>query len=132
MKSSRSRNMSAIKSKDTKPEIFVRRFLHSNGFGFRLHRKDLIGKPDIVLKKYNTLIFVNGCFWHRHQNCKYTTTPKTNTSFWNQKFDQNVNRDAKCHETLRSAGWKVIVVWECQVKNKQFKNWLIPEIKKRV
>ena len=132
MKSLRSRNMSAIKSKDTKPEIFVRRFLHSNGLRFRLHQKDLTGKPDIVLKKYNTLIFVNGCFWHRHEKCKYATTPKTNVNFWNQKFNQNVKRDQKCHEALREFGWKVIVIWECEVKNGSFRDCLIEKIKTNI
>ena len=89
----RSRNMAAIKSKNTKPEIAVRKLLHSLGYRFRLHRKDLPGSPDIVLPKYRTAIFVHGCFWHRHENCKYATTPKTRESFWNKKFEDNKKRD---------------------------------------
>ena len=89
----RSRNMSAIKSKNTKPEIAVRKLLHSMGYRFRLHRKDLPGSPDIVLPKYKTVIFVHGCFWHRHENCKYASTPKTRQEFWEAKFRENINRD---------------------------------------
>ena len=91
----RSRNMSAIKSKNTKPEIKVRKVLHSMGYRFRLHSKDLPGSPDIVLPKYKTVIFVHGCFWHRHENCKYASTPKTRKEFWNKKFTENKKRDSK-------------------------------------
>ena len=114
----RSRNMAAIKSKNTKPEIKVRQLLHSMGYRFRLHMKDLPGNPDIVLKKYKTVIYVNGCFWHRHPNCKYTSTPKTRTSFWSQKFQSNVERDNKNYIKIKNLGWKYIVVWECELKNK--------------
>ena len=89
----RSRNMSAIKSKNTKPEIAVRKVLHSMGYRFRLHRKDLPGSPDIVLPEYKTVIFVHGCFWHRHENCKYASTTKTRQEFWNKKFKTNIERD---------------------------------------
>ena len=116
----RSRNMSAIKSKNTKPEIKVRKILHSMGYRFRLHSKDLPGSPDIVLPKYKTVIFVHGCFWHRHQNCKYASTPKTRQEFWNKKFNENINRDKINQENLSSKGWKIIIVWECEIKDKDF------------
>ena len=112
----RSRNMSAIKSKNTKPEIAVRKLLHSMGFRFRLHRKDLPGSPDIVLPKYKTVIFVHGCFWHRHNNCKYATTPKTRKEFWENKFEENVKRDNLNQANLTLKGWKIIILWECQLK----------------
>ena len=116
----RSRNMSAIKSKNTKPEIKVRKVLHSMGYRFRLHRKDLPGSPDIVLPKYKTVIFVHGCFWHRHENCKYASTPKTRQEFWEAKFRENINRDKLNQENLSSKGWKIIIVWECEIKDKDF------------
>ena len=116
----RSRNMSAIKSKNTKPEIAVRKVLHSMGYRFRLHSKDLPGSPDIVLPKYKTVIFVHGCFWHRHQNCKYASTPKTRQEFWNKKFNENINRDKINQENLSSKGWKIIIVWECEIKDQDF------------
>ena len=116
----RSRNMSAIKSKNTKPEITVRKLLHSMGYRFRLHKKDLPGSPDIVLPKYKTVIFVHGCFWHRHQNCKYASNPKTRKEFWEAKFRENINRDKKHQENLSSMGWKIIIVWECEIKDKDF------------
>ena len=116
----RSRNMSAIKSKNTKPEIAVRKLLHSMGYRFRLHRKDLPGSPDIVLPKYKTVIFVHGCFWHRHKNCKYASTPKTRQEFWEAKFRENINRDKLNQENLSSKGWKIIIVWECEIKDKDF------------
>ncbi len=116
----RSRNMSAIKSKNTKPEITVRKLLHSMGYRFRLHKKDLPGSPDIVLPKYKTVIFVHGCFWHRHQNCKYASNPKTRKEFWEAKFRENINRDKKHQENLSSMGWKIIIVWECEIKDKYF------------
>ena len=112
--------MSAIKSKNTKPEIKVRKVLHSMGYRFRLHRKDLPGSPDIVLPKYKTVIFVHGCFWHRHENCKYASTPKTRQEFWEAKFRENINRDKKHQENLSSMGWKIIIVWECEIKDKDF------------
>ncbi len=112
----RSRNMSAIKSKNTKPEIAVRKLLHSMGYRFRLHRKDLPGSPDIVLPKYKTVIFVHGCFWHRHENCKYASTPKTRKEFWEKKFRENINRDNLNQANLSLRGWKIIIIWECQLK----------------
>ena len=116
----RSRNMSAIKSKNTKPEIAVRKLLHSMGYRFRLHRKDLPGSPDIVLPKYKTVIFVHGCFWHRHQNCKYASNPKTRREFWEKKFKENIERDKKTQEKLKNLGWKTKIVWECEIKDKDF------------
>jgi len=109
--------MSRVKGKNTKPEIAVRKWLHGQGFRFRLHRKDLPGKPDIALPKYKTVIFVHGCFWHRHHGCKRCITPSTNTEFWEEKFRKNVERDAKNREALETLGWKVIVIWECEIKN---------------
>ncbi len=110
----RSWNMSRIQAKNTEPEIIDRKFLHSNGYRYGLHNRKMPGKPDIVLRKYNTVIFVNVCYWHRH-GCKHTTTPKTNTKFWKKKFDGNVARDKKNHSQLYHDGWKVIVIWECEV-----------------
>lgn len=116
-KEKRSWIMSRIKNKNTKPEIQVRSLLHSMGFRFRLHRRNLPGKPDIILPKYNTAIFVNGCFWHVHENCKDSTIPKTNTSFWEKKLKRNTERDRKIYAQLKGTGWKVVIVWECELKN---------------
>lgn len=113
-KERRSWNMSRVRSKDTKPELVVRSILHRNGYRFRLHKKGLPGKPDIVLAKYHTVIFVHGCFWHRHKNCPDATVPKTRTDFWSQKFSQNVERDKKVQTALCQLGWNVIIVWECE------------------
>ena len=113
----RSRNMSAIKSKNTKPEIKVRKLLHSMGYRFRLHSKDLPGSPDIVLPKYKTFIFVHGCFWHRHENCKYASTPKTRKEFWNKKFEENIKRDSEIQDKIKNLDWKSVVIWECETKN---------------
>jgi len=113
----RSRNMSAIKSKNTKPEIAVRKLLHSMGYRFRLHRKDLPGSPDIVLPKYKIVIFVHGCFWHRHENCKYASNPKTRKEFWESKFKANVKRDFEIQEKIKNIGWHFVVIWECETKN---------------
>ena len=113
----RSRNMSAIKSKNTKPEIAVRKLLHSRGYRFRLHRKDLPGSPDIVLPKYKTVIFVHGCFWHRHENCKYSSTPKTRKEFWESKFKVNVKRDLEIQEKIKNIEWRSVVIWECETKD---------------
>lgn len=111
----RSERMSRIRSRDTKPEIVLRSALHRLGFRFRLHGRRLPGKPDIVLPRYRTAIFVHGCFWHRHKGCKVATTPKSNTDFWVIKFDRNVARDARNVEELRRAGWRVLTVWECEL-----------------
>ncbi len=114
-KEKRSWNMNRIRSKDTAPELTVRSLLHRNGFRFRLHVKDLPGKPDIVLPKYKTVIEVRGCFWHRHPGCKIATTPSTNTEFWQKKFTQNVARDKENEEKLKQLGWNVIVIWQCEI-----------------
>ncbi|MCQ9199787.1 MAG: very short patch repair endonuclease [Prochlorococcus marinus CUG1437] len=126
----RSRNMSAIKSKNTKPEISVRKLLHSLGYRFRLHRKDLPGSPDIVLPKYKTVIFVHGCFWHRHENCKYASTPKTRSEFWESKFEGNIKRDKINQTNLIKLGWKIIIVWECDLKKTHYLKDLFLKINK--
>jgi DNA mismatch endonuclease (patch repair protein) len=112
----RSYNMGQISGKDTKPEMIVRRFLHSNGFRYRLHVKDLPGKPDLVLPKYNSVIFVHGCFWHAHEDCKYFTIPKTRTEWWKEKLYGNKERDEKHIQELEEMNWNVIVVWGCELK----------------
>lgn len=111
--------MSHIKNKNTKPEILVRRFLFANGFRFRLYRKDLPGKPDIVLPRYKTVIFINGCFWHGHPGCKYATIPETNREFWSNKISGNMERDKVTFSTLEKMGWRIIVVWQCELKPKK-------------
>ena len=113
----RSRMMKGIRSKDTKPEITVRQYLHSQGLRFRLHSRKLPGSPDIVLPKYRVAIFVHGCFWHRHAGCRYATTPASNAERWMLKFDANTERDARKEAMLRAAGWKVMVVWECELRH---------------
>ena len=127
----RSYNMSRVRGKDTKPEIVVRRFLFANGFRYRLHDPKLPGKPDIVLPKYKTVIFVNGCFWHGHKGCSYFVLPKTRTEWWLQKIKGTMARDKAAEIGLNVLGWKVIVVWECQLKkNSQIITLtsLLPEI----
>lgn len=106
--------MSLIRNKDTRPEKIVRSVLHRLGFRFRLHCRNLPGKPDIVLPRYKTAVFVQGCFWHRHEGCRDSTTPKTNTAFWLEKFRRNVERDAKVHTALVEDGWRIMIVWECE------------------
>jgi DNA mismatch endonuclease (patch repair protein) len=114
----RSWNMSRVRSRDTGPEMKVRKLLFSIGYRYRLNVKTLPGKPDIVLKKWNTVIFVHGCFWHRHKGCKDATTPKTRTEWWTQKFRKNILNDQEKQRALKSFGWNVIVIWECEIKNK--------------
>ena len=113
----RHRNMLAIRSKDTKPEVAVRSILHKMGYRFRLHRKSLPGTPDIVLPKRKTVVMVYGCFWHRHPKCRYATTPETRPEFWENKFRQNVERDKRTEKALSAAGWKVIRIWECETRD---------------
>lgn len=127
----RSWNMSRIKGKDTKIEVEVRKYLFSKGYRFRKNDKRYPGKPDIVLPKYHVAIFVHGCFWHRHEGCKDATTPKTRTEFWLEKFDKNVKNDQIKQEKIRELGWKVIVIWECEIKKDLIKTmeWLEQEIK---
>lgn len=120
-KAARSYNMSQIKSKDTKPEILVRKFLFSMGFRFKLHDNKLPGKPDIILPKLRTVIFVNGCFWHGHQNCNYYVVPKTRTDFWVKKIEENRQRDIKNFSQLKEEGWNVLSIFECELKNKKQK-----------
>jgi len=117
-KGRRSYNMSRIKSKNTKPEILVRKYLHAQGYRFRLHVKKLPGKPDIVLPKYKTAIFVHGCFWHRHKRCKYFVVPKTRTKWWLDKINGNKARDERIFRELKKLGWKVIEIWECHLTGK--------------
>lgn len=116
-KAIRSYNMSKIRSKDTKPEILIRKVLFARGYRFRLHSKELPGKPDIILPKYKTAIFVHGCFWHSHAGCKYATTPKTRIEWWQQKLNANVLKDAGNETALINLGWTVITIWECSLKS---------------
>lgn len=107
--------MSRIRGRDTKPEVAVRSVLHELGFRFRLHRKDLPGRPDIVLARHRAVMFVHGCFWHRHARCRFAYSPKSNIAFWSQKFRSNVIRDRRDRRRLRKLGWRVVVIWECEV-----------------
>lgn len=115
----RHKNMSAIRSKDTKPEMVVRKFLWSRGFRYRVNNPRLPGHPDIVLRKYHTCIFVNGCFWHGHEGCKYFRVPKTNTEFWERKISRNKERDREEQKQLARMGWHCITVWECELKGER-------------
>lgn len=115
-KAQRSYNMSRIRSKDTKPEEIVRKYLFSKGLRYRKNDKRYPGHPDIVLPKYHTVVFVHGCFWHRHPGCKYASVPKTNSEFWKKKFDRNVERDKEEQHKLKEMGWRVLIVWECELK----------------
>jgi DNA mismatch endonuclease (patch repair protein) len=115
----RSRMMSRIRGRDTGPEKIVRSLLFRSGFRFRLHRRDLPGRPDIVLPKYRAVIFINGCFWHAHARCTYATSPSSNRKFWQTKLADNQERDRRNIRRLRQAGWRVLVVWECTVRGKQ-------------
>lgn len=120
----RSYNMSRIRSTNSKPEDIVRKYLFSKGLRYRKNVKTLLGKPDVVLKKYKTVIFVNGCFWHGHQGCKYFVMPKSNTEYWNKKITGNVERDKNVIVRLQELGWNVITVWECQLKKDKRENTL--------
>ena len=115
-KKTRSYNMSRVKNKDTKPEMLVRRFLHQKGFRYKLHDKSLPGKPDLVLPRYKVAIFIHGCFWHGHKECKYFTVPQTRTEWWQNKIEGNARNDQKAVKALKSAGWKVVIIWACQLK----------------
>jgi DNA mismatch endonuclease (patch repair protein) len=110
----RSRMMSGIRGLNTRPELRVRRYLHARGIRYRLHKKGLPGRPDIVLGRYRTVVFVHGCFWHRHEGCRFATRPDTNADFWRVKFGQNVERDQRKERELRDLGWRVEIVWECE------------------
>ena len=122
--------MSRIRSNDTTPEMRVRSALHRAGYRFRLHVKTLPGKPDIVLPKYKTVIFVHGCFWHRHKGCPNATTPSTNQDYWQEKFKRNVKRDRQEQAKLKKLGWKVVVVWECEVNKTGFFESIINSMEK--
>ncbi|MEH6800039.1 MAG: DNA mismatch endonuclease Vsr [Halopseudomonas sabulinigri] len=113
----RSRMMSGIRGKDTAPELTVRRFLHARGYRFRLHRKDLPGSPDLILTKHRLVIFVHGCFWHRHPGCFYATSPATRRDFWQNKLNRNAQRDEEQRLLLAGLGWRVLVVWECGIRH---------------
>ncbi len=113
----RSQIMGRVTSKHTRPELAVRKLLHGLGYRFRLHRKDLPGKPDLVLPKWRVVVLVHGCFWHRHPGCPNTRTPKSRLDFWTTKFDENVRRDEVAHERLQTLGWRVLTVWECELKD---------------
>ena len=115
----RSQNMSAIRSKNTKPEVYLRKLLFAQGYRYRIADKSVPGHPDIFLRKYNTVIFVNGCFWHRHPGCKYAYTPKSRVEFWQKKFDDNVRRDSAVKAELLEHGIKLLTVWECAIRRMQ-------------
>jgi len=120
-RATRSRMMSGIRSRNTKPEIIVRKYLHAAGMRFRLSPSHLPGKPDIVLAKYRTVVLVHGCFWHQHAGCKFAARPASNRQFWADKLGGNVARDKRVRRLLRKAGWNVIVVWECQTRSGKFR-----------
>ena len=131
-KATRSRIMSAIRGKDTKPELALRMALHARGFRYRLHRQELPGRPDLVFPKHRAVCFIHGCFWHRHKGCRYATTPKTNANFWEAKLATTVRRDQRNHTRLLEAGWRVAVVWECSLRGEnlqgtasQIADWLV-------
>ena len=129
-KATRSFNMSKIKGKDTKPEMLVRKFLHANGFRYRLHVKDLPGKPDIVLPKYKTVILIHGCFWHIHKDCKYFVVPKSRTDWWMEKLNRNVENDLKSVKALKKLGWNIIIIWECSLKTSKIDKTLSSLLRK--
>ena len=116
-KERRSWNMSRIRSGNTRPELVVRSLLHRLGFRFRLHRRDLPGSPDIVMPRYGVVVLVHGCFWHRHDGCRFAYMPRSRIEFWKDKFNRNVARDQEVQERLKSLGWRVIVVWECETQD---------------
>jgi DNA mismatch endonuclease (patch repair protein) len=126
----RSKMMAGVKSKNTRPEITVRKFLYSRGFRYRLHSKDLPGSPDVSLRKYKVAIFVHGCFWHRHNSCKRASFPASNIERWEKKFAANLERDARNVQELKAADWKVIIVWECEIRGSSEKRleYLVSEI----
>lgn len=121
--------MSGIRGRNTRPEVQVRSYLHARGLRFRLHRKDLPGSPDIVLSKYRVVVFVHGCFWHRHAGCKYTTDPSTRREFWQEKFAGNISRDQRNLAALLELGWRVLIIWECGLRKKadldQAYQWIV-------
>lgn len=128
-KEKRSWNMQQITSKNTKPELIVRSYLHRSGLRFRINVSSIPGKPDIYLRKYQTVIFVHGCFWHRHSGCKRASVPKSNQNYWESKFKRNVERDIEIKNILEQQGYKVLVVWECQTKDQKYLEQLVSAIK---
>lgn len=124
----RSRMMSSIRGADTRPEMLVRRYLHAAGLRFRVHDRVLGVRPDLVLRRHQSVVFVHGCFWHRHRGCAKATTPSTRVEFWNSKFQRNVERDLQSEQRLRAAGWQVLVIWECEVGDPQRLDRLFWEI----
>jgi DNA mismatch endonuclease (patch repair protein) len=118
-KEKRSLMMANISSRNTKPEIMIRKFLHGNGFRYRLHVRSLPGTPDLVLPKYKLAIFIHGCFWHQHRDCRYATMPSQNVEKWKQKFSDNKKRDEKSIDQLRASGWRVLVIWECAIRTQR-------------
>lgn len=124
-KQTRSYNMSMIKGKNTKPEELVRKYLFSQGFRYRKNVRTLPGSPDIVLSKYKTVIFVNGCFWHGHDGCRYFVWPENNAEFWREKITTNIERDARKIALLEQAGWRVLIVWECELKKTKVEETLV-------
>lgn len=126
----RSFNMKMIRAKDTKPEVLVRKFIFSKGFRYKLYDRTLPGRPDLVLPKYRTVLFVHGCFWHAHQGCKYFVVPKTRTDWWVSKLDKNRKNDQKHLNELKKAGWKVITIWECELRGDKLERTLASLIKK--
>ena len=127
-KATRSRMMSGIRGKNTRPEIIVRKALFSMGYRFRLHRKDLPGKPDIVLPKKNTAIFINGCFWHAHEGCRYAKLPETRKEFWRERLLRNKVRDAQSRKELKNSGWRVLTIWECFIRSSEKIGMMKPEL----
>ena len=122
--------MSRIRSAHTQPEIVVRKFLHAQGFRYTLHNKKLPGRPDIVLPKYKTIVFIHGCFWHGHANCKYYVVPKTRTEWWLNKINTNKDNDTKAIKALKKEGWKIIIIWECNLKPAKIEKTLAALLKK--
>lgn len=114
----RSRTMRAVRSRDTKPELTVRRFLHTAGLRYILHDRRLPGSPDLVFPKYRTVVFVHGCFWHQHANCPAASRPRSNTEYWSRKLTGNVERDARNRNSLEASGWRVLVIWECEIRER--------------
>ena len=127
----RSRMMAGIGGRNTVPEMTVRRALHAAGLRYRLHRRDLPGRPDIVLPRYQAAVFVHGCFWHRHRGCKYATTPSTRPKFWSRKFEENITRDLRQLRKLRRNGWRTFVIWECEARKPKALARLVTRIRHR-
>ena len=124
----RSKNMSAIRSRNTKPEIYIRKVLYNNGYRYRVNYGAIVGHPDVFIMKYNTAVFVNGCFWHRHQNCKYAYNPNSNIEKWMKKFSENVRRDKRVYDTLLKDGIKTIVIWECSIRKMEKDKTFIKQV----